>query len=164
MCYGAILGSVFNWMGAGISAYGQMQQAKAEKKAAYRQADIETQRAVEARRQAADAALEQGERRRQLTASGAVASAANGVALNASPLDSSSMWEQDQEAVGAYETSKIERDADIQAWGFLSNADMLRWSGRMAKYTAKFKIASSLMSTAASESSKASSYSSSYSS
>jgi len=149
-------------MGAGISAYGQRQQAKAEKKMYERQAALEVQRAAEARSRAADLALERSEERRQEKGSALVAAAAGGVALDASPLDATPMWEQDQAALGAYETDKIHRDAELQAWGFLSNADALRYQGKMARYAAKFRIASSLMSTAGSESSKVSSYGSSF--
>lgn len=162
MCYGAILGSVMNMVGSGIQAYGQYSQARAEKKAAFRQAELETQRAGEARARAADAALEQGERRRQLVASGLAAAAANGVALNASPLDASPMWEQDQEAVGAYETEKIAYDADLQAWGFLSNADMLRYQGKTATYAGRYRAWGSLLSGAGSTAGQASSAYSSY--
>lgn len=164
MCYGAVVSGVLNMVGSGIQAYGQYSQAKAEKKAAFRQAELETMRAAEARSQAADAALEQGERRRQLVATGLAGAAANGVALNASPLDTSSIWEQDQEAVGAYETSKIEHDADVQAWGFLSNADMLRYQGKMATYAGRYKAWGSLLSGAGSAAGSASSAYSSYTS
>ena len=164
MCYGQIIGSGFNWMGAGISAYGQMQQAKAEKKAYNRMAAIEAEKLKISQQQAADLALEKGEERRQKRGQALAAAAANGVSLDASILDAPQMWEQDQAALGQYETDKIARDAELEAWGFMTNSDMLKWQGKMSKYGAKFKVASMLMSTAAQEASKASSYGSSMSS
>lgn len=128
---GMIAGATIGAMNSGMAAYAQMQQAKQDQKVLNRQAKIERQKALEVRNQAADLAIEQGELRRQRIGSGLAIAAANGVALNASTIDAASLWEQDQEALGAYERDKIQRDAELQAWGFLSNSDMLRWQGRV---------------------------------
>ena len=119
---------------AGLQAYGSHQQGKYQKGMAEYQRGLEIQRAAEAREAAGAATMEQAERRRQQLGTARTAAAAGGGMLDASPLDASQMWEQDQAYLGAYEASKIQRDAELQSWGFLSNADMLQSQGRMATY------------------------------
>jgi hypothetical protein len=155
---------VLGGIGARFSAYQQIQQAKANKKIAGQQAALEVQRAEEARRRAAALIMERGEERRQAAGTALTAAAAAGVALDASPLDSAAMWERDQAALGAYENDKISRDAELQAWGFLNNARMLRYQGKAGLRAAKNNMIMTQFLGSSSEQSAASSVASSYSS
>lgn len=130
----AAVATVATVAAAGLSAYGQMQQGKYQKDMAEYQRSLDIQRAAETRDAAGAAIMEQAERRRQQLATARTSTAAGGGMLDASTLDASNMWEQDQAYLGAYESEKIKRQAELQEWGFLSNADMTRSQGQMASW------------------------------
>lgn len=119
---------------AGMQAYGSYQQGKFQSEMAEYQRSMEIQRAAETQEQAGREAMEAAQRRRLQVGAGRVAAAGGGAMLDASPLDAVSMWERDNAYMGAYETEKIRRDAELAEWGFLSSASTLRAGGKAARW------------------------------
>jgi len=132
--------------GAGISAYGQYQQGKYQKGMANYQADLDRQRSAEVGEQAGQQVMEDAQKRRTQLAAVRVAEAGSGSMLDANPNDAAPTWERDQSYMGAYDTSKILRDAELQEWGFETSAKTNIANGKMAMWSAKLGTVGTLVS------------------
>lgn len=131
----AVIAAGANIAGTGVSAYGQIQQGKYEEKVAKYQADINRQRAGEVQEQAGQESIEQAQRRRAQIAAARVAGAAGGSMLDANPDDSIQRYERDVAYVGAYDTAKLSRNAELASWGFLTTAGLNESEGKMARWS-----------------------------
>lgn len=122
---------------SGVSGYGQIEQAKLNRKALDDQAKFEKIRAQQALDRAALEKMDNARRNRQLVGKAKVAAAANGIMLESRAESLASMWEQDQNAELAYDNAKIDYNAQLEAWGYRENARRLRQQGRLGVRTAK---------------------------
>ena len=122
---------------AGVSGYGQIEQAKDARKSLDDQAKFEMIRAQQALDRAAVEKMDNARRTRQLVGKGKVAAAANGVMLETRAESLASMWEQDAHAELAYDNAKIDYNAQLEAWGYRENARRLRREGRLGVKTAR---------------------------
>jgi len=122
---------------AGVSGYGQVEQAKLNQKSLDDQAKMEKIRAQQALDRAAVEKMDNARKTRQLIGKGKVAAAANGVMLESRAESLASMWEQDANAELAYDNAKIDYNAQLEAWGYRENARRLRQQGRLGVRTAR---------------------------
>jgi len=122
---------------AGVSGYGQVEQAKLNQKALDDQAKMEKIRAQQALDRAAVEKMDNARKTRQLIGKGKVAAAANGIMLESRAESLASMWEQDANAELAYDNAKIDYNAQLEAWGYRENARRLRQQGRLGVRTAR---------------------------
>lgn len=137
MCNVQIIGAV---VGGAATIGATYQQGKAyiaagkyNQKMYQYQAALNEQRATRAEQAGEIKATEARERARQQIATGRAAYAANGLLLDGAPTDAPNIWEQDQAAMLAYDQAAIRDAADMEAWGFRSQAAMDRSQARWAK-------------------------------
>lgn len=121
----------------GIQAYGSVEQAKEARKGLEDQAKFDEVRAQQALDRAALEKYDAARRNRQLVGKAKVAAASNGVMLETRAESLVNMWEQDQNAELAYDASKIDYNAQLEAWGYRENARRLREQGRLGVRSAR---------------------------
>ena len=137
--------------GTGMQVYGQIQSGRFNKDMSRYQASLDQQRARQAeaagRFEAEDRALQ----RRQVVGAGLVQAAQNGMLLNAAGEgDAMNMFRSDQAAMLALEQSIIRENASNEAWAFGANARGTLAAGSMARRSATYGAAGSLLTGAAS--------------
>ncbi len=130
-------GALAQTVQAGASGYGQLRQAQLDRKGLEDQARAEERRAQQALDGAAVEKMDAARRTRRLVGQGRVAAAANGVMLESRPEALASMWEQDARAELAYDSAKIDYNAQLEAWGYRENARRLRRQGRLGVKSAR---------------------------
>lgn len=132
--------------GTGISVYSQQQQGKFQKDMMNYQADQERARAEIAKKNAEIQAGRLDVQRRQATASGMAAFAANGMLLDTDPESAPNMWEQDMAAETAWQKEELRAQAMYEAWGHTSNASALVASGSAARRGAQLGMLGTVLS------------------
>lgn len=132
--------------GIGMQAQGIREQYKQQQKLLNYQAHMERIRAGQVDEEAGAENIEAAERRRQLIGSGKVAAVAAGGVLDAGPLDAIQVWEQDAEMLGAYDTARLRRRAELERWGFGESAKMLQWQGGAVRKAGRLQLTGSLIS------------------
>jgi len=144
----AALASVgFTALGTGVSIYSQIQAGRFNKDMSKYQASIDKQRARQAEISGRFAAEQSALVRRQSVGSGKVQAAENGILLNAPGSgDAMNMFESDQAAMLALEQSIIRENASNESWAFGQNAQGALAAGSMARMSATYGAAGSLMS------------------
>lgn len=136
--------------GTGVSAYGQYKQGQYQKDMANYQASLQRQRGVLAQKMGEAEAAEAEKRHRQLIGSGLASFAGNGVLLESRAGSAAAMWEVDQNKELAYEKEKIRSNAELEAWGFKTNASALRSEGSNAAWAGNMGAAGTVLSGAGS--------------
>lgn len=141
------------WLAAGgvaASAVGQgissKMEADANAAALKRQAALESQRAAQVRQSAAEEAQSLARERRRLQGSQRTAAAANGVLLESSRAEAApNMLEQDAAMESAWDTEKMLYNANLQAWGYSTNAATLRYNAASARKSGNLALSSGLV-------------------
>lgn len=107
------------------------QEAEAEREYLNKKAAVEDAKAQQALDNATIEKQDLRKRQRMLQGQGKVAAAANGVMLEGDREESlASMWETDVAIEGAYDRAKVQHNADMEAWGYRTNAKLMREHGR----------------------------------
>jgi phosphoenolpyruvate-protein kinase (PTS system EI component) len=117
----------------GVSMYSQYQQGKFESEMANYQASLARSKADLAKQNAAIQSLRLSEKRRQATASGMSAFAANGLLIDDSGNSAPNLWEQDMAAETAWQQEELKTQAMYEAWGYESQASALVAKGKPRK-------------------------------
>lgn len=129
----------------GVEAYGNYEQGKQEEKALKEQAKLDQIRAGQVQDAATLEKQDLARRQRQTTSSGRAAAAANGVLLESRAESAPAVWEQDAAEELAYESSKIDYNANLQAWGYNQSARTNLINARNARRTGNLRVATSLI-------------------
>ncbi len=152
----AIIAGVTGLASAGVSAYGQYKQGKAEQQTYNMQADISRQNAAIAQENAGlerSAGLEEQRRQRlktsQLIGQQKAAMAANNINITSgTPLDviqdTAEIGELDAIMIG-FESERRARNYESQASNFLQQADIYNLSGKNAYKSGLYSAGSSLL-------------------
>ena len=130
---GAVSGGISGVTGAvttTASGLQNIEDAKMEREYLNKKAALEDARAQQALDNAAVEKADQRKKMRMLQGQGKVVAASNGVMLEGQREESlASMWETDVAIEGAYDRAKIQHNADLEAWGYRANADLMRQRG-----------------------------------
>lgn len=130
---GTVAGSVSGITGGvqtTASGLQNRQEAEAEREYLNKKAAVEDARAQQTLDNATIEKQDLRKHQRMLQGQGKVAAAANGVMLEGSREESlASMWETDVAIEGAYDRAKVQHNADMEAWGYRTNANLMREHG-----------------------------------
>lgn len=128
--------------GAGVGAYGQIQQGRAEQKAANMQADLLEMQARDAIERGGWEAAKRTRATKRLLGGQRAAMAAQGLDLSVgSPAD----LQTETETIGALDALMIKTNAAREAWGFKSQAAMTRYEGRIKRRAANLGAFNTLL-------------------
>lgn len=132
-------------IGPSLAAYGQYKQGQFEKDMANYQASLSRDRAGYAQKQGELEAAQAELRHKQIVGAGLTAFAGNGVLLESRPGSAASLWEVDQAKSAAYDKELIRTNAELAAWGFATNADMIEAQGRWDSWAGKMGAAGTIV-------------------
>jgi hypothetical protein len=137
---GAVIGIGMSIVGAAFSISAAYAQADAIKAQGDAQQKIANAKAKNQRIQASQtldsAEIEKQDQRRKARmqqAAGRVSAAGSGVMLEERDTAMANIWEQDVAAETAYDNSKIQHNAELQAWGLKSQANIDEYEGKVAR-------------------------------
>lgn len=131
----------------GVSAYGAIKQGNDARSAANYNANAQRQTAISVENQGAQAAADQIQKGRKVSASQAAAGAAGGIRTDTgTPLNLAG------ETAGFAELDalRITNNAQRQAWGYQTQANIDEWQGKQAQQAGYMQAGSTLLSGASS--------------
>lgn len=141
-----ITGAAASVAGSGMAAYGSYKQGQFQKDMAKYNASLNKRRAWYAQKNGEIDAAAAEKRHRQLMGAGRAAFAGNGVLLESRPESATAMWEVDQAKEMAWEKERIRSNAELEAWGFTSNASALVAEGKNAAWAGNMGAVGSILS------------------
>ena len=128
--------------GAGLNAYGQVQQGRAEQKAANMQADLLEMQARDAIERGEFEAAKRRRGTKRLLGGQRALMAAQGLDLSVgTPAD----LQTETETIGALDALMIKTNAAREAWGFRGQAAMTRYEGRIRRRAANLQAFNTML-------------------
>lgn len=131
-------------MGA-VEGYSAYQEGKETAKELKKQAELDKIRASQAQEAAAIEKMDFARKQNQLKGAQRTAAAANGIMLESRAESSPSMFEQDTASELAWESAKIDYNANLEAWGYMQNARTKLRQASAARKTGNLKMATGLI-------------------